>query len=65
MNADYKLIDNLLTVGEHFTVNRTSEVQAPGGFLQNVLQANLHYRYILPKVNLPAPSAAIPTAKIR
>lgn len=40
MNADYKLIDNLLTVGEHFTVNRTSEVQAPGGFLQNVLQAN-------------------------
>ena len=40
MNADYKLIDNLLTVGEHLTVNRTSEVQAPGGFLQNVLQAN-------------------------
>ena len=40
MNADYKLIDNLLTVGEHFTVNRTSEVQAPDGFLQNVLQAN-------------------------
>ena len=40
MNADYKLIDNLLTVGEHFTVNRTSEVQAPSGFLQNVLQAN-------------------------
>lgn len=40
MNADYNLIDNILTIGEHFTVNRTSEVAAPGGFLQNVLQAN-------------------------
>lgn len=40
MNTDYNLIDKLLTVGEHFTVNRTSEVSAPGGFLQNVLQAN-------------------------
>ena len=40
MNSDYNLIDNILTIGEHFTVNRTSEVAAPGGFLQNVLQAN-------------------------
>ena len=44
MNSDYKLIKlgdrNLVTVGEHFTVNRTSEVQAPGGFLENVLQFN-------------------------
>ncbi len=40
MNADYKLIGNALTVGEHFTLNRTSEVQAPGGFLENVLQFN-------------------------
>ena len=40
MNSDYNLIGKFLTVGEHFTVNRTSEVQAPGGFLQNVLQAN-------------------------
>lgn len=30
----------MLTVGEHFTLNRTSEVQAPGGFLENVLQFN-------------------------
>lgn len=29
-----------ITVGEDFTVNRTSELQAPGGFLQNVLQFN-------------------------
>ena len=41
MNTEYKLLkNNRLTVGEHFTVNRTSEVAAPGGFLQNVLQFN-------------------------
>ena len=40
MNSEYHLIDKILTVGEHFTLNRTSEVQAPGGFLQNVLQFN-------------------------
>ena len=44
MNTDYKLLKigdkNLITVGEDFTVNRTSEVQAPGGFLENVLQFN-------------------------
>lgn len=40
MNSDYKLIDGKLTIGEHFTLNRTSEVQAPDGFLQNVLQFN-------------------------
>lgn len=40
MNSDYKFIGDVLTVGENFTLNRTSEVQAPGGFLQNVLQFN-------------------------
>lgn len=40
MNSDYNLIGKVLTIGEHFTLNRTSEVQAPGGFLQNVLQFN-------------------------
>lgn len=40
MNTEYNLIDDILTIGEHFTVNRTSEVQAPGGFLENVLQFN-------------------------
>ncbi|MBR1547536.1 MAG: TonB-dependent receptor [Prevotella sp.] len=44
MNSDYKLLKigdlDVVTVGEHFTLNRTSEVQAPGGFLQNVLQFN-------------------------
>ncbi len=44
MNSDYKLLKikdrDIITVGEHFTVSRTSEVQAPGGFLENVLQFN-------------------------
>lgn len=40
MNTEYNLIGKVLTIGEHFTLNRTSEVQAPGGFLQNVLQFN-------------------------
>ncbi|MDO4165195.1 MAG: TonB-dependent receptor [Bacteroides sp.] len=40
MNTEYNLIDKILTVGEHFTLNRTSEVQSPDGFLQNVLQFN-------------------------
>ena len=38
--SDYTRIGDVLTVGENFTLNRTSEVQAPGGFLQNVLQFN-------------------------
>ncbi len=44
MNTSYKLINigdrKLITIGEHFTVNRTNELQAPGGFLENVLQFN-------------------------
>lgn len=40
INTEYKLLKDVITVGEHFTLNRTSEVQAPGGLLQNVLQFN-------------------------
>ena len=40
LNSDYKLFKDVLTIGEHFTLNRTSEVTAPGGFLGNVLQYN-------------------------
>jgi len=44
INTDYNVLRlnerNIITIGEHFTVNRTSEVQAPGGFLENVLQFN-------------------------
>lgn len=40
INTEYKPIKGILTIGEHFTLNRTDEVQAPGGFLENVLQFN-------------------------
>ncbi len=40
MNTEYNLLNKMVTFGEHFTINRTSEVQAPGGFLENVLQFN-------------------------
>ena len=40
MNTEYNLIDKILTVGEHFTLNHTSEVQALGGFIENALQFN-------------------------
>ena len=44
MNSDFKLIKvgdhDIVTIGESFTLNRTSEVSAPGGFLENVLQFN-------------------------
>lgn len=39
-NNEFKLFDGILLLGEHFSLNRTSEVQAPGGFLENVLQEN-------------------------
>lgn len=39
-NTDFKLLDNIITIGENLTLNRTNEVQAPGGFLENVLQFN-------------------------
>ena len=42
-NGDYKVIKDIVTIGENFTVNRTSEVQAPEGFLENVFQFNPNY----------------------
>lgn len=40
INTEFKPFSKVLTIGEHFTLNRTDEVGAPGGFLENVLQAN-------------------------
>lgn len=40
VNTEYKPFGKVLTIGEHFTLNRTDEVQAPGGFTQNILQFN-------------------------
>ena len=40
MNSDYKLLKDVITIGENFSINRTGENGAPGGFLENVLQYN-------------------------
>ncbi len=40
VNTEYKPFGDILSIGEHVTINRTTEVASPGGFLQNVLQAN-------------------------
>lgn len=37
INSDYKLIGDLLTIGENFTLNRTSEVQAPGNIINDAM----------------------------
>lgn len=39
MNGDYKLLGDILTVGEHFTLNRTTEHQAPTNILADAIQA--------------------------
>lgn len=39
INSDYKLLDGMLTIGENFTLNNTSEVTAPGDVLDLSLKA--------------------------
>ena len=43
INTEYKLIGDLLTIGENFTLNRTSELGVPGNFLESALQFNPNY----------------------
>lgn len=33
MNSSYKLLGDMVTIGENFTINHTAELQAPGGVL--------------------------------
>ena len=42
-NADFKLFDGKVVVGENFTINRTKGVDAPGDILKNSLQFNPNY----------------------
>ncbi len=37
MNADYKLIGDIVTIGENFTINRTTEVAAPGNVISDAM----------------------------
>lgn len=42
-NADHKLIDGKVTLGENFTINRTKGVDAPGGVLEHALEFNPNF----------------------
>ena len=42
-NADYKLIKDIVVIGENFTVNRTRGVDAPGGVLEHALEFNPNF----------------------
>ncbi len=42
-NADYKLFDGKVVIGENFTINRTKGVDAPGNILANSLQFNPNF----------------------
>ena len=42
-NADYKLLDGKVVIGENFSVNRTKGTDAPGGILENALEFNPNF----------------------
>ena len=42
-NADYKLLKDILVIGENFTVNRTKGVDAPSGVLEHALEFNPNF----------------------
>ena len=42
-NADYKLFDGKVVIGENFTMNRTMGVDAPGGVLEHALEFNPNF----------------------
>ena len=58
INSDYKLLNDKVTIGENFTFSRTSEVGAPGGFINSVLQ----YNPLLPVYNTNGDLAQAPSS---
>lgn len=39
-NSEYKLLNGIITIGENFTLSRTTGVAAPGGILSNAMEFN-------------------------
>ena len=58
INSDYKLLNDKVTIGENFTFSRTSEVGAPSGFINSVLQ----YNPLLPVYNTNGELAQAPSS---
>ena len=42
-NADYKLFDGKVVIGENFTLNRTKGIEAPGGIIEHSLEFNPNF----------------------
>ena len=42
-NADFKLFEDKVVIGENFTINRTKGVDAPGGVLEHALEFNPNF----------------------
>ena len=58
INSDYKMLKDKVTIGENFTFSRTSEVGAPDGFINSVLQ----YHPLLPVYNTNGDLAQAPSS---
>ena len=58
INSDYKILKDYVTIGENFTLSRTSEVGAPGGFINSVLQ----YHPLLPTTKTDGTLAQAPSS---
>ena len=58
INSDYKILKDYVTIGENFTLSRTSEVGAPGGFINSVLQ----YHPLLPTTKTDGSLAQAPSS---
>ena len=59
MNSSYELIDDILTIGENFTMNRTSEVQIPDA---NILDMALKALPLIPVHTVDGQGWGGPTA---
>ena len=58
INSDYKILKDYVTIGENFTLNRTSEVTAPGNYIESALQ----YNPLLPVYNDKGELAQAPSS---
>lgn len=59
-NTSFKLLNDIITIGENFSMNRTTEVASPGAFLENVLQANPSLPVYTVDGNFAGPVAGYP-----
>ena len=58
INSDYKILKDYVTIGENFTLSRTSEVAAPGNYIESALQ----YNPLLPVYNDQGELAQAPSS---